>query len=105
MEKKNLLQFPSMAIFLAESVAIQNPRCIDFTKELESSLGLFQLGALARFFPQIVAGTAALFTYLFFLKAFAKPKTLLALVSLPITYAALSTLISYLIRDVFSYCY
>ncbi len=104
MGKESLLQFPRLNLFLA-APPIQNPRCIDFGIELERSLDLFRLGFLAKYFPQTVAGTTALLTYLFFLKAFAKPKPLLALLSLPITYFTVSLLINYLVKNVFSYCY
>lgn len=105
MGKDSLLPFPMIGLFLRERVPIQNPRCIDFTKELERSLDLFQLGSLASYFPQTVAATTALLVYVFFLKAFAKPKTLLALLSLPITYITVSLLISFLIKNALSYCY
>jgi len=104
MGKVSLLQFQRPNLFLA-APPIQNPRCIDFGIELERSLDLFRLGFLAHYFSPIVAGTTALLIYLFFLKAFAKPKPPLAILSLLLTYFTVSLLINYLVKNVFSYCY
>jgi len=105
MGKPNLLQFSLIGFLLNERVSIQNPRCIDFTKELTRSLDLVGLGFLANYFTQTVAATAALLVYIFFLKAFSKPKKFLALLSLPTTYIVVFLLISFLIKNAFSYCY
>jgi len=105
MERKNLLRFPTLALFLGEKAQIQNPRCIEFTAELAKSLDLFNLGFLANYFPQTVALTASLLMYLLFLKAFAKPKPILAILSLPITYLTIVSLVFYLTQNVLSYCW
>lgn len=97
--------FLSMAIFIFAERSTSTQHCIDFSKELERSLGLFNAGFLASYFPQIVAVTSALILYVFFTKAFSKPKRFLALISLPITYLTTLVLTNFLITDILSYCF
>jgi hypothetical protein len=101
--RKNNLSIASIFLFGQRNLSPQ--RCIDFTKELERSLNLFNAGFLADYFSQIVAATTALLSYLFFEKAFSKPKRVLGIISLPIVYLVTSMLTNYLITDVLSYCF
>ena len=78
--------------------------CIDFTTELADSLSLFGLSSLAPYFPQFSAFITALLGYLFFTKAFPKPKKALAIISLPIIYYFSLKISIYLIKNIFSYC-
>lgn len=91
-------------IFFSDKQAF-SPRCIDFTQELEASLSLFHLEFLAPYFPQTVALTASLLTFLLFSKAFAKPKYFLAYTVSPPVFFITLRLTNHLIASALSYCF
>lgn len=95
---------PIAILFLGKK-SISSQHCINFTNELASSLDLFGIGFLAQYLPHLAAFTSSLLVFLFFIKAFAKPKRLLAIISIPITYFAAFKIFIFLIEEVFSYCY
>lgn len=102
---KRTLQTVSAAAFFFGSKSQSAQHCINFSQELRASLDLLHAGVLADYFPQAAAATSALAAYLFLMKAFAKPKKVLALCSLPVVYLLSLKLAHYLIVNVFSYCF
>lgn len=102
--KKNYLYSPLFILFLSDRQT-QSVRCIDFKKELENSLDLLNLGFLARYFSTLVATTTSLLVYIYLIKAPKKPKKILAIFMLPITYYIAFNLIDYLATNIFSYCF
>lgn len=102
--KNKSFKLPLFILFLSDKQN-KSVRCIDFKKELEASLDLVKLGFLAQYFSFLVASTISLLIYIFLIKAPKKPKKLIAIISLPLTYLIIFNLIEYLTANVFSYCF
>lgn len=104
MASTTLQEYP-LRIFLFGQPSLSQARCINFIEELRGSLSLFGVGALADYFPNLAAGTTALFVLLVFLKAFSKPKRLLAVMSLPLVYLTTLRVAQHAVREYLSYCF
>ncbi len=94
----------SIPLFFGNQSSNSSQLCLDFTTELADGLSLFGMSFLAPYFPQFSAFITTLLGYLFFTKAFPKPKKTLAIISLPIIYFLSLKISIYLINNIFSYC-
>lgn len=103
MTAQNLKSLINIARFHA-SRSRQSQMCVDFTNELESSLNLFKIGFLAKYFPQLMAGTAALIIYVTFIKPARYSKKFVGLISVVLTYFIVEWLATYLVNNILSYC-